>query len=119
MEFYYDSVDGDVLIIVADGGLNADTAEQFDQEVGKLVEAGLTRIIIDCGKLDYLSSSGIGMLIRVHGRMKSRGGDVKICSVKGLVSQVLQLSRLDRVFELYPDVNRARLAFRPKSTEPR
>ncbi len=41
MEFYYDDIDEDVLIITADGGLNADTSEQFTLSIEKLVDAGL------------------------------------------------------------------------------
>ncbi len=48
MEFYYDEIDGDVLIIKADGGLNADTTDQFVESIEKLVTAGLANIIVDC-----------------------------------------------------------------------
>ena len=43
MEFYYDEIDNDVLIITADGGLNADTSEQLIQSIEKLVDAGLKK----------------------------------------------------------------------------
>ncbi len=43
MEFYYDEIDNDVLIVTADGGLNADTSEQFVQSIEKLVDAGAAR----------------------------------------------------------------------------
>ncbi len=115
MEFYYDEVDGDILIIKADGGLNADTADQFGESIEKLVDAGLTQIIIDCTRLEYISSIGLSVLIRLHRRMRRHGGDVKIASIKGLVADVLSITRLDTVFDIYPDVNRARLAFRPRT----
>jgi len=50
--------------------------------------------------------------------MKQLGGDVKIAQVQGLTAQALHLSHLDSLFEIYPDVNRARLSFRPKSSAP-
>ena len=113
MEFYADEIDNDVMILAADGGLNSDTAEQFVTEIEQLVNAGLTKLIVDCGKLNHISSYGLGVLIRLHQRMKSQGGDVKLCGVKGIVPQILRATRLDGVLEFYPDVNRARLAFRP------
>jgi anti-sigma B factor antagonist len=112
MELYYDEIDDDILILAADGGLNGETAETLVGEIGTLVDAGLRRIIIDCSKLDYVSSYGLGMLVRLHGKMKQRGGDVKVCALHGLVPQVLQLTKLDRLFDIHPDVNRARLSFR-------
>ncbi len=117
MEFYYDEIDNDVLIITADGGLNADTSEQFILSIEKLVDAGLKKMIVDCDKLDYISSYGLGVLARLHNRMKHRGGDVKIASVKGPLPGVLQVTGLNKLFEIYADVNRARLAFRPEAAE--
>ncbi|MHC4949325.1 MAG: STAS domain-containing protein [Planctomycetota bacterium] len=117
METYYDHIDGDVLVLAADGGLNSQTSEAFVRDLEKLIDAGLRRIIVDCSKLTHVSSYGIGILVRLHGHMKKRGGNVKICSVHGMIIQILQLARLDRVFEIYPDLDRARLAMRTEASE--
>jgi stage II sporulation protein AA (anti-sigma F factor antagonist) len=114
MEFYYDEIDGDLLVLTADGGLNSDTAEEFVESIEKLVDAGLTRLIVDCAKLEHISSYGLGVLIRLHKRLQERGGDVKICNVRGIVPQILRATRLDGLLDMYPDVGRARLAFRPE-----
>ncbi len=114
MEIYQDDKENDVLILAADGGLNADTAEQFVHDIEAMVDSGLLKVIVDCTKLAYISSYGLGVLIRLHNRMKKHGGDVKICAVGGIVSQVLEVTRLNKMFEIYPDLGRARLAFRPK-----
>ena len=115
MEIYYDDVDSEVLVVKADGGLNAQTAEGFVEELEKLVEAGLRKIIVDCSSLDYISSYGIGVLIMLHSHLTRHGGDVKFAAVKGVIVEVLRLTRLNKLFEIYPDVSRARLAFRPKN----
>jgi anti-anti-sigma factor len=113
VEFFYDEIADDVLVLAADGGLNAQTAEEFVESIEKLVDAGLTKLIIDCERLEHVSSYGLGVLIRLHKGVKSHGGDVKICSLRGIVPQILTATRLNRLFEIYPDVNRARLAFWP------
>jgi len=117
VEFYFDEIDSGLLVLVADGGLNIDTAEQFMQSIEKLVDAGLKKIIVDCSRLTYVSSYGLSILIRLHNRMKKHDGDVKVCCVGGIVPQVLQLTRLDKLFDIHGDVNRARLAFRPRRDE--
>ena len=43
------------------------------------------------------------------------GGDVKVAAAHSKVLDVLTLTRMSKVFGIYPDVNQARLAFRPKS----
>lgn len=113
MEFYYDSTYRDVLVIKADGGLNAHTAQEFVSNLEDLIAAGLSKIVVDCTALSYISSYGLGVLIRLHGKLAKRGGDVKICGVKSTVLGVLQLTKLDQVFGIYPDVSRALLEFRP------
>jgi anti-anti-sigma factor len=115
MEFYYDEIDREVLVLAADGGLNSDTSREFVESIEKLVDAGLTRLIVDCTRLTSISSYGLGVLVALNRRMRRRGGEVKICAVRGLAAQALQVTRLDRLFELYPDVGRARLAFRPRT----
>jgi len=113
MEFYYDEIDRDVLVLAADGGLNAQTADAFVGDISALIDAGLTKLIIDCTKLTHITSYGLGVLVRLHKKMKERGGNVKICAVRGIVPQAIQIMRLDKLIQMYPDVNRARLAFRP------
>jgi anti-sigma B factor antagonist len=115
MELYYDDIDGDILVIRADGGLNNQTAERFVTDIEKLVDAGLNKIIVDCSGLEYISSHGLGVLVRLHKRMKQHDGDVKIASAKSPLMDVLRLARLDRLLAIYPNVPRARLAFRPKA----
>jgi anti-sigma B factor antagonist len=114
VEFYYHEVDRDVLILGADGGINADNAAQFVADLEKLVDAGLTKIIVDCAGLEHISSYGIGVLLRLHKRLARHGGDVKLANVHTGLATLLRIARVDLLFDLYPDVDRARLAFRPR-----
>lgn len=113
MEFYYHETDRDVLVLRADGGLNADTAEQFVGELEALVDAGLARIIVDCEHLEHVSSYGMMILVRLRRKLAGHGGDVKLACVRSRLAGLLGVAHLDRVFGIYPDVNQARLAFRP------
>ena len=115
MQTFVQERDGDLLIVSADGGLDRDTAHQLLEDVGRHVDAGARSIIVDCSRLAVISSAGIGTLLQLHGAMKARGAQVRLAGLQGLVAQALHLTRLDTVFELFPDVNAARLAFRPRN----
>ena len=117
MEFYYSDTDNDVLIIKADGGLNSDNADKFVDELAALIDAGQSKIIVDCSRLNNITSYGLGVLVRLHSKLSKKGGDVKLACVKGLIEQVFKVTHLNKIFEMYPDVSRACLMFRPKDTE--
>lgn len=118
MEFYYHDVDHGTLILSADGGLNADNADEFVAGVETLLDAGVARIVVDCSKLNYISSRGVAILLGLHHRMEKRGGDVHLAGAKGVVPQIIHTLGLDGVFAMHPDVERALLAFRPRADPP-
>jgi anti-sigma B factor antagonist len=115
MQTYVSERDGAVLVVAADGGLNQGTAHQLIDEIAEHVKAGATQIVVDCSKLEVLSSMGLGSLLQIHARMLKLGAEVRLCGLRSMLVQVIQLSRLDKVFSVYPDVNAAKLSFRPLS----
>jgi anti-sigma B factor antagonist len=112
VELYYHGVDRDVLILRADGGLNVEIAGQLGQELEQVVQSGIGKLIVDCGGLRWISSAGLGTLVRLHKRLRDRGGELKLAAIDAAVVRMLELTRLNRVFELYTTVGDARAAFR-------
>lgn len=107
-----------VVVLAVDGGLDSVTTPEFLAALDRLADDGRRRVIVDCSNLTYLSSAGIAALLRLHRRQAARGADVKIAGARGLILDVLRMTRLDGVFDLHPDVERAHLALRPKDTPP-
>jgi anti-anti-sigma factor len=114
METYLGEADEKVIVIVAEGGLNKGTADQINDVVQQAVDCGMKGVIVDCSKLDILSSAGLAKLLMLHKRMQQHGGEVKVAGLQGMSVQILRLARLDKIFQLYPDVSQARLSFRDK-----
>lgn len=111
MEFYYDTVDHDVLVIKADGGIDSHNADQFLEQLGALIDAGVAKIVVDCTALRYISSYGIGVLVRLHKKLAQRGGQVRLAAVDSAIFKVLRLVRLEHIFHSYPTVEEARRSF--------
>ena len=103
--------DGDILVIEADGELDAETAETFTRKVEQIVAGGAKQLVVDCTLLDAVSSAGVSAIMFLNRRMQQCGGDVKLAGVKGLVRDVLKVMRLDRVLAIYDTVADARRAF--------
>ncbi|MAC19857.1 MAG: hypothetical protein CMJ51_02210 [Planctomycetaceae bacterium] len=114
MQLFTVEVDGDIHVLRAEGGIDNRNADRFLEEVTVLVKGGAHRMIIDCGELEIVSSAGLSALLRVHSRLREKGGTVKIAGVRGAVAQVLQITALNRVFDLHEDVGRAKLSFRDR-----
>ena len=112
MEFYYHSTDRDVLVLSADGGLDATNAEQFVGQLEQLIQSGARKLIVDCGRLVYISSYGVAILVRLHNKLAKRGGNVKLACVDSRVARLIEVAGLSRVFEIYENLDVARAAFR-------
>ena len=116
MEFYYHDVQGDVMVVSADGGIDSQTSRQFVDEVCGLVQTGMTKLIVDCSNLNYVSSYGLGVLLRLHKHAKKAGGEVKLACLHSPIVKLLNVTGLDRIFGIYTDVDSALADFRDKDT---
>ncbi len=100
-----------VHVVRVHGDLDGKTAETFFDGIAQIIDDGKRKLIIDCGRLGYVSSVGIAALMRTHARMKAKGGNVKLAALQSVVQSVLTTMRLDRVFDMYESIEGANVAF--------
>jgi anti-sigma B factor antagonist len=108
-DFEYKTVgkDGDILALVPSGHLDESNCNYLLDCVKEEVLEGRKKLIVDCGGLEFISSMGLGMLVRVNSRMKKLGGEVKLADVHSTVAQILGVVGLNRLFQIYPTVAEA------------
>jgi anti-anti-sigma factor len=97
----------DILAMVLTGMLDESNCEFLLDCVKEEILEGRKKLIVDCGRLEFISSMGLGTLVRVHSRMKKLGGDVKLAAVQGMVAQVIGIVGLNKLFHIYPKVEDA------------
>lgn len=112
--FQSEIIDGDILVIVLRGDLDSASAPEFDRQIKAHLDAGRSKIIIDCRNMGYLSSLGIGSLVALQTRLRRRGGEVKLAAIFGPVMDVIRLVRLDQMLDIHGDLEFARKSFYPK-----
>ena len=112
-DFQYEKVgaNGEILAVVLSGNLDESNYQYLLDCLKDEVLEGRTKLILDCGRLEYISSMGLGMLVRVNSRMKKLGGEVKLANVHGFVAQALGVVGLTRIFQIYPTVAEAVAAY--------
>jgi anti-sigma B factor antagonist len=104
-------IDDDILVIKLHGKLDAATSPEFSAEVDKHFQHGKRKIIIDCAHLGYVSSFGIGTLVTLQARLRKQGGEVKLASIQAMVADVFKIVRLDRLLDIYGDIEFAHESF--------
>ena len=109
--FEVDVIEGDILTIVLKGDLDSISTADFNNLVQQHLDAGHSRIIIDCRWLGYISSLGIGSLVALQTRLKRKGGAVKLCAIQGPVMKIIRTVRLDQLLDIYGDLQFARESF--------
>ena len=92
-------MDGDILAIVLCGDLDSTSAPEFSRQIQAHLDAGHSKIIIDCRKMGYISSLGIGSLVTLQAKLRRRGGEVKLAAIFGPVMEVLRLMRIDKILK--------------------
>src|SRR4051812_20572087 len=101
------SHEGEVTVIApAAKRLDASVAPAFRQAVLQVVEQGHTRLVLDLAAVEFLDSSGLGAMVSVLKAVGSRGALV-VCHVRGAVLSLFQLTRMDKVFVIVADRERA------------
>ncbi len=77
------------------------------QKVQELLDAGESRILLNLEKVKYMDSAGIGELVACYKRAKEQEGTVKLLNPSGKVYDLLQLTKLEEVFDTYRDEGEA------------
>lgn len=74
-------------------------------------------VILDFREVDFIDSSGLGMLVRLAMQLNKDGGDLKLCYVSSRIQQTLKSTKVNDILKFYPSEAEAIAAFaRPKKT---
>jgi anti-sigma B factor antagonist len=109
IDFHYATVgkNDDIVSVVVSGRLDEENCHYLFDCIEQLIEEGRSKVILDCARLEYVSSMGLGMLVRVHARMSKHGGDVKLAALQSTIVSMFSLVGLNRLFHIYPTVEDA------------
>ena len=94
-------VGGQLVVTPLEKRLDASSAADFKGKIVDWINAGNSRIILDLSQVDFVDSSGLGAIVSC---LKTLGGqgDLVICGIKETVMSLFQLTRMNRVFQIFP-----------------
>ncbi|HZQ17608.1 MAG TPA: STAS domain-containing protein [Terriglobales bacterium] len=79
--------------------------------VGNLAESGKKNIVLNLGGVTYVDSSGLGELVKTHVTIRNLQGEVKLVNLSKRVKELLQMTKLVSVFDIYEDEASAIVSF--------
>ena len=85
---------------------------QLREAVRDLISKGSKNILLNMGDVNYIDSSGLGELVSAFTTAKNQGASVKLLSLTKKVKDVLQLTKLYTVFDIYDDEASAIASFK-------
>jgi len=95
------------------GFRDADILDQVNiHEMGKEMYAVVEgspgiKLIVDFDGVRFLSSSALGKLISLKRKVEETSGTLKMCRIKPEIMEVFRITKLDTVFDVYPDLDAA------------
>ena len=91
-----------VLIAIKEERLDAHNANDLKAELLALFEQGKRNILIDLQDVRFIDSSGLGALVSGFKNAITNQGSLKLASLQPQVKSMFELTRLHRVFDIYP-----------------
>jgi anti-sigma B factor antagonist len=72
------------------------------EKVKSLLAAGQKKVVLNMDNVTYIDSSGLGALVAAHTSARSQGASLKLSNLGSKFQEILQVTKLVTVFEVYP-----------------
>jgi len=102
---------GGVNILDFSGNLDTNTAPAAEIEVNKLIGEGEEKIVFNFSNLNYISSSGLRVLLATAKKLSASGGAMKVCGLNSVVQEVFDISGFASILSLAVDEEEAVASF--------
>jgi anti-sigma B factor antagonist len=94
-------VDG-VSVVALDGRIVlGEESNALREKVKSLIAAGKKKIILNMDNITFIDSAGLGTLVAAHHSVKSQGASMRLCHLGSKFQEVLQITKLLTVFDVY------------------
>lgn len=99
------------------GDLDASSAIDLDLEMRAALDEGKVKLIIDCNRLDYISSAGLGVFVSHMRDFQERSGAFVFYGMKDSVMNVFQILGLDKLTSIVPTEAEAKVLLNEGDTQ--
>jgi anti-sigma B factor antagonist len=98
---------GDWTVLSVSGEVDVATAPLLRERVVGLVSDGVDKLVIDLDGVDFLDSTGLGVLVGALKRVRSHDGDLRLACSRPRILKVFEITDLTKVFPIGASVEEA------------
>lgn len=100
-------IDAKTTVVIPFEEIEVYNASELKEELSEIIEKGCLNIIIDLVNIEYIDSSGLGVLVSTLKKVKTINGNLILVSPKNPIKQILELTSLNKVFSITTDKEEA------------
>lgn len=96
------TIDPDIDVFTLSGRLTMGSDSQHvEWNLAKLISENHKKVIFDLSGVNFLDSSGIGILVMCHAKLKKAGGSLRIAGAEGMVRQTIEMTNVNKLMDLF------------------
>ncbi|MEP7292789.1 MAG: STAS domain-containing protein [Chloroflexota bacterium] len=100
IEFHISEVD-QVTLIEASGRIDSMNAEELREALNEEIGRGAKNVVLDLSNVSYMSSAGLRELVAAYRKLQEVSGDLRLAQPSSRVLDVLEMSGLDTIFQIF------------------
>ena len=89
------------------GEVDVATAPELKERLTGLVNEGRVKLVLDLSGVDFLDSTGLGMIVSALKRARTHGGDLRIVCTESRITRLFEITGLDKALTVLPTVDAA------------
>lgn len=93
------------VLIIQDERIDAHNSAELKEYILQMIDKGDSHIIVQLENVRFIDSSGLGALLSGHKNTVAKSGRFALTNIQQQVLSMFELTRLNRVFEIYANVN--------------
>jgi len=103
----------DIAVMAMNGRITMGSdSQKIEWGLARLLEENQKKVIFDLTEVRFLDSSGVGIIMMCHARLKKAGGALRLAGAQGMVEEVLALTSVNKIIQLYSCAAEAAADFR-------
>lgn len=93
-------IDGPETVVVVSGRVDTTASPEFEKALQPILESTISKVKMDCNRLEYLSSSGLRLFLILQKNIKSKGGLLRICGLNDAIRETFNLTGFASIFNI-------------------